>query len=59
MLLDLNSPASIAAWVKWAPDRHWPQLKAMVALNPKFRAQARAAQELLRAERAKLAQVLA
>lgn len=54
MLLDLNSPASIAAWVKWAPDRHWPQLKAMVTLNPKFRPQARAAQELLRAERAQV-----
>ena len=49
MLLDLNSPASIAAWVKWAPERHWPQLKAMVTLNPKL-----AAQELLRAERAQV-----
>ena len=53
-MLDLNSPASIVAWVKWAPERHWPQLKAMVTLNPKFRTQARAAQELLRAERAQV-----
>jgi hypothetical protein len=54
MLLDLRDPASIVAWVKWAPERHWPQLRAMVAINPKFRPQARAAQELLRAERAQV-----
>lgn len=52
MLLDLRSPDSIAAWVRWAPDRHWPLLKAMVKLHPEWRDAARQAAHLLRAEAA-------
>ena len=49
MIYDFNDPASIAAWVRVAPQRHWLQLKAMVRLYPRFREPARAAALLLRA----------
>lgn len=49
MILDMRDPASIAAWVRWAPERHWPQLRAMVRLHPKWKDAAKKAQALLKA----------
>lgn len=48
MLLNMNDPASIAAWIRIRPREHWEQLKTMVRLQPKWRDAAKAAQALLR-----------
>lgn len=48
MLIDMHDPASIAAWVRIAPARHWPQLKAMVRVHPQWREAAKKAQALLK-----------
>ena len=48
MLLTMTDPASIAAWVRIWPDRHWPLLKTMVRLQPQWREAAREAQQMLR-----------
>jgi hypothetical protein len=52
VIVDFSDPASIAAWVRVAPERHWPQLKAMVKLQPRWRGPTRQASAILRGEAA-------
>lgn len=48
MTLDLNDPASIAAWYAVWPERHGPQLRVFAKLAPQFRDAIKRAGEMLR-----------
>lgn len=48
MIFDFRDPAQIAAWVLEAPERRWPELKAIVAAQQRWREPARKAWKLLR-----------
>lgn len=54
MIFDFNDPAQIAAWVREAPERRWPELKAIVAAQQRWRDPARQAAQLLKAEGVRL-----
>lgn len=49
MIVDFNSPASIARWYAVHPAKHGPQLKALARIFPQWRASIRMAAMSLKA----------